>query len=77
MARIIVGQRRRRHVIGTPPDFHLLLAMLGAVSALFSPVSPPIVPLVEPPGFLHRDPDPVQPFQRQPKVRIARLSTLV
>ncbi|HEU4635044.1 MAG TPA: hypothetical protein VFS41_02620, partial [Edaphobacter sp.] len=47
-------QRRRRHVVGAPPDLHLVLAVLRRRLGLVQPGEAAVVALVEAPVLLRR-----------------------
>src|SRR5690348_2094978 len=47
--RVIVGERRRRHVVGTPPEHELLVPELLPGLGLVLALERAVVPLVEPP----------------------------
>ena len=57
-------QRRRPHVVTAPPDLDLLLAEPFGGLSLVQALEGPIVPLVQPPGAVHRKPGQLQDFER-------------
>ena len=75
---VVVGDRRRRHVVGAAPEHELLLAVLLERLLLVLALQRAVVPLVEPPRAPDRDPVPVDGVEaRAAAVRIARRSTEV
>ena len=63
--RVVVGQGRRRGVVGAAPAHELLLAVLGQRLGLVLALQRAVVALVQPPRPAHRDPQPVGRLQRQ------------
>ena len=61
---VVVGQRRRRGVVGPAPEHELLLAELVEGLLLVLALQRAVVPLVEPPAAPHRQPQPVGDVQR-------------
>ena len=65
LAELAAGlDRRRRGVVAAPPGHELLLAVLGLGRGLVQTLQRTVVPLVEPPVPVHRDPVPVGLVQR-------------
>src|SRR5690606_39181371 len=52
----VFGERRRRRVVGTPPDHELLVTEFGAGLRLVLSLEGAVVAFVEPPGALDRNP---------------------
>ena len=63
--RVVLGERRRRRVVGAAPQHELLLAELGEGLGLVLALQRAVVPLVEPPRAAHRDPHPIGRVERQ------------
>ena len=61
---VVVGQRRRRRVVGAAPEHELLVAELVAHRGLVLALQRAVVPLVEPPRPAHRHPVPVGGVER-------------
>ena len=65
-AALLAGLERRRRVgVGPAPLHEQLFAVLALRLLLVHPLQPAVVPLVEPPGPLHRQPGPAARLQRQ------------
>ena len=74
VARVVAGRAgvgllegRRRHVVASPPDENLLVAILRRGLRLVQALQRPVVTLVEPPRMLDGDPHQVQLIQRDPE----------
>src|SRR6478736_6283754 len=61
----LMSARRRRDVVAAAPDEHLLLAELGRRLGLVEALQRAVVPLVQAPVLLDRQPQPVHLFQRE------------
>ena len=64
---MFLGQRRRWNAVASAPDLDLRFAMLRGGFRLVQPLQPSIVPLVQPPGFLDRNPQHVHFVERNPQ----------
>ena len=67
MPLVVRGEGGRRRRVGAAPDLHLLLAELLRRLGLVEALERPVVPLVEAPAPLHRDPHEVHPLERDPE----------
>ena len=63
--RVIVGERRRRHIIGTPPEHELLVPELLPGLRLVLALERAVVALIEAPGPGDWKPEQARCLQRQ------------
>jgi hypothetical protein len=76
--RVVVGERRRRDVVGPAPEHELLVAELLARLRLVLALQGAVVPLVQPPGPAYRQPAAARrPPARCWRSEMARVSTEV
>ncbi len=67
MPRVVGGQWRWRSIVAPPPDLDLLFSVLGRGLGLVETLQRAVVPLVEAPGAMHRDPHQVHLVERDPQ----------
>src|SRR5215469_12360833 len=67
VARVVGTERRWRHIVTAPPDLDLRFPVLRHGLRLVESLQRAIVPLVEPPGALDRDPHAVQLVEHDPQ----------
>ena len=76
VARVVPVHRRGRHVVGAPPQLHLVGAVALGGLRLVEALQVAVVALVEPPVPAHRDPRcGPSPASARSAVRMARVST--
>ena len=66
MARIRGLERRRRNVVAAPPDLDLRVAVFRGRLRLVQTLQRAVVPLVQPPVLLDRNPEQVELVERDP-----------
>ena len=67
MPLIIQVELRGRNVIAAPPDLDLFLAVPGLGLCLVQPRQRTVMPFVQTPGLVDRDPDAIHGLKRQPE----------